>query len=198
MIRITGTSRDEPPEKRHWAELSRTALVAWRGVEQTQLFKRRPIVKKLISVAALGLLTLGFASPAAAYKFVPVNTAFRASGTITVSTAAVSIPCRANLLGTTVGGGKITSATFSGTTCAALTASGLPWSMTTGSQSGLRLHGVTVNALVLGICGPGTIGGTLSTFGRITFSGAGLPGTLGPCSVSATLHTEPELHIVGQ
>lgn len=153
-------------------------------------------MKKFISVAALGLAALSFTSPAAAYSFHPRNTAFRARGTITVTVGAVSVPCKANLSGTTVGGGKITSARFSGLACAALQPAGLPWSMTTGSINGLRLHGVSVRAVVIGICGPGAIGGTLGNFGRITFSGAGLPGTLGPCSVSATLHTKPELHIV--
>lgn len=153
-------------------------------------------MKAFISLAALAVASFGFVSPAAAYKFAPVNTAFSAHGAVTVTAGAVSLPCTAVLHGTTVGGGSITSASFSGVSCGALTATNLPWSMTTGSVSGLRIHGMAVNAVILGVCGPGSVGGSLSAFGRIAISSANLPGLI-PCSVSATLHTTPHLRIVG-
>ena len=61
---------------------------------------------------------------------------------------------------------------------------------------GIRIHDVAVRAVVLGLCGPGNIRAGLDTRGKITIAGAALPGLV-PCSVSATLNTNPHLVIGG-
>lgn len=155
-------------------------------------------MKSLISLAALGLATLGYASSACAgdVHFKP-NPSFTATGAMTVTAGAVSVPCTAVLKGTTNGTGddaKITSASFSGLTCAGLTASGLPWKMEPFNTGNFAFKRVTVTAVVLGICGPGHLHALLSPGGAVTISGAGLRGIV-PCTVSATFRTKPALHI---
>lgn len=153
-------------------------------------------MKSLLATAAVASAVLGFASSAAAWHFEPVNTPFTAHGSFTVTAAAVSLPCTLHMQGTTVGGAKITSATFSGVSCAALTASGLPWAVTTHSVDGATIHGVTVSATVLGICGPGRLKATVSqSTGKFTITSGKLPGLV-PCSVSSTFVTKPHLRIV--
>lgn len=128
------------------------------------------------------------------YKFAS-NPAFTATGSITVTAGAVSLPCNAVLHGTTTNGARFTSATFSGLSCAALTASGLPWPTGALAPHGAVMKNVTVNATVLGVCGPGNIHYQVNEAGVISISGAGLPGIV-PCSVSGSLTTKPKLMIV--
>jgi hypothetical protein len=155
-------------------------------------------MKSLISLAALGLATLGYASSACAANFhFEANPSFTATGAMTVTAGVVSVPCTATLKGSTTkaGDAKITSASFSGLTCAGLTPSGLPWKMEPFNTRNFAFQRVTVTAVVLGICGPGHLHALLSPGGAITISGAGLPGLI-PCTVSATFRTSPALHIV--
>lgn len=153
-------------------------------------------MKTFFTAATLSLATLGFTSPAAAFHFEPVSTPFTATGAIVVSAAAVSLPCQASLGGSVAadGSAKITSASFSGLSCAALTASNLPWKMVPAQATKIKIHHVTVSALVLGICGPGNIKTTLSSGGVISIAGASLPGLV-PCAISGTLQTLPHLRI---
>jgi hypothetical protein len=153
-------------------------------------------MKKFISIAALGLAAFGFTSPAFAFHFLPKDTSFTAKGSLTVTAGAVSLPCTATLHGTTEGGAKITSASFSGLTCLALTASDLPWKMTPANDNNVNFKDMSVSATVLGICGPGNVRAHLSTNGVISISGAGLKHGLLPCSVSGTFRTNPKLSIV--
>ena len=144
---------------------------------------------------AIGLASLGFANSVWAYHFEPTNTAFKAHGAFTVTAGAVSLPCTAHFQGTTVGGAQITSARFSGISCVALTASGLPWAITTHSADGATINGVAVSALILGVCGPGNVKATVSHTGKFTITGANLPGLV-PCTVTSTFLTNPHLTIV--
>ena len=147
-------------------------------------------MKKFISIAALGLAAFGFTSPAFAFHFLPKDTSFTAKGSLTVT--ARRLPCTATLHGTTEGGAKITSASFSGLTCLALTASDLPWKMTPANDNNVNFKDMSVSATVLGICGPGNVRAHLSTNGVISMSGAGLKHGLLPCSVSGDVQDEPE------
>jgi hypothetical protein len=155
-------------------------------------------MKTLITAIVAGLATFGIASSASAFRFTqPVEAPFAITGSFTVTAAAVSLPCTANLAATTVGrGATITGASFSGISCLALTASGLPWKITIGGPHSIKIHDVSVSALVLGVCGPGDVKAQLNTHGKIVIAGAGLPGLV-PCSVSATLDTNPNLIIGG-
>jgi DNA-binding transcriptional regulator YdaS (Cro superfamily) len=114
---------------------------------------------------------------------------------MTVTAAAVSLPCTAVLTGTTANGPKITAATFSGVSCLALTPGNLPWKIKAKAQHSFEMDSVTVQALVLGVCGPGNIAVQLNTNGVMSISGAGLPGLV-PCSVSGSMKTSPKLEIV--
>ena len=154
-------------------------------------------MKMLISIAALGLASFGTSSQAGTLHFEPESSAFTADGGITVTAGAVSLPCTAHLTGNVgaTGAARITSAIFSGASCAALSAQNLPWGLGARRIDKLTIRQVTVSAVVLGICGPGTVKATLTTKGGlITISGANLPGVV-PCSLSGTLQTRPHLKI---
>ena len=154
-------------------------------------------ITTISAIAAIGLSSVGFASPALASHFEPENTLITATGGITVTAGAVSLPCTANL-GVAVdvlGNARVNSATFSGLSCAALTASNLPWPMGALTTNKMNFKHVTVSAVTLGVCGPGKVKATITTKGgRITISGANLPGLV-PCSLSGTLTTSPHLNI---
>ncbi len=157
-------------------------------------------MKSLPSILSVGAIALGIANPAfaSAYKFNNIG-AFTAKGSMTVTSIAVSIPCQARLTGTSdASGATITGATFTGATCLAVTPSGLPWTLRADGAHSLSIRNVTVQAAVLGICGPGGLKSQLTKSGKITISGANLPSSLGvtPCSVSATLMTSPQLEII--
>ncbi len=149
--------------------------------------------KSISTIAALALLTTALATSASAFSFSPKNGNFAATGSITVTAGAVSLPCSATLMGKTKGDtATITSASFGGLSCAALSASNLPWSVTINNLHNIVFHGVSVNALVLGVCGPGNMPAIDSSRGKLTIAGAGLPGVI-PCSVSGTFQTKPML-----
>lgn len=154
-------------------------------------------MKTLISIAALGLASIGTASQAGNVHFEPTGSIFRASGGITVTAGAVSLPCTANLRGNinARGDARITRAEFSGLSCAGLRASNLPWPMVANQETKFTIRGVRVSAVVLGVCGPGKVSATLTVKGgRISIAGANLPGVV-PCSLSGTLNTTPHLRI---
>ena len=153
-------------------------------------------MKTKFAIAALGLVSLAVANTAAAsdYRFKDKG-AFTATGSLTVTAAAVSLPCTAVMTGTTTGGPKITGATFSGLSCLALTAGNLPWKMHVNAPHGFTIKGMEVSALVLGVCGPGKVKSQLNEAGVIMITGAGLPGLV-PCSVSGNFTTSPEVAII--
>ncbi len=155
-------------------------------------------MKTFFTTVLAGLTTLGFASSASAYHFIkPSNAPFNINGSLTVTAGAVSLPCTASMHATTVGrGATIISASFSGVSCAALTASRLPWRITVSGAHSIKIHNVAVSAVVLGVCGPGDVKAQLNVHGKIVIAGAGLPGLV-PCSVSATLDSNPNLIIGG-
>lgn len=156
-----------------------------------------------LSLLAIGGLAVSLAGAASAstYNFKNIG-AFTASGSMTVTVAAVSVPCQAQLTGMTKadGAASITGATFSGATCIAVSPAGLPWSLTAKAKHAITIGGVTVEATIIGICGPGDIDGKLNHVGVISFTGAGLPSSLGvaPCAVSGTFDTSPRLKIKAQ
>jgi hypothetical protein len=153
-------------------------------------------MKTKLILAALSLISIGAAETAVAgdYRFKDIG-AFTATGSLTVTAAAVSLPCTAVLTGTTTGGPQITGATFSGLSCFALTAGELPWKLHANAMHGFTVKGMEVSALVLGLCGPGKVKAQLNDAGVVAISGAGLPGLV-PCSVSANFTTSPKVVIV--
>ena len=155
-------------------------------------------MKTFVTTVVAGLATFGFASSASAFHFIkPVDAPFRIVGTVTVTAGAVSLPCTAKFRATTVGrGATIKSASFSGISCAALTASNLPWPITIAAAHSIKIHNVAVSAATLGVCGPGDVKAQLNAHGKIVIAGAGLPGLV-PCSVTGTLDTNPNLLIGG-
>lgn len=155
-------------------------------------------MKTTFAIAALSLISLCVANTAVAGGYRFKNTgAFTANGSITVTAAAVSLPCTTVLTGTTTGGAQITGATFSGLSCLALVPSNLPWKLHANAAHGFTIKGMEVSALVLGICGPGNAKAQLNNAGVIAIAGAGLPGLV-PCSVGGSLTTSPKLVIVAR
>ena len=157
-------------------------------------------MKSISSLITAGAIALGLASPAfaSAYKFNDIGS-FTANGSMTVTSIAISIPCKTKLTGVSDGSGAtITGATFTGATCIAVSPSGLPWTLRADGPRSLTIRNVTVRAAILGICGPGGLKSQLAKTGKITVSGANLPSSLGatPCSVTATLNTSPQLQII--
>jgi len=156
-------------------------------------------MKTSLAIAALSLVSLGVANTAtAASDFYFKNKgAFTATGSITVSTLAVSLPCTATLTGTTTGGAKITAATFSGGGCTVLTAGNLPWHLKATASHSISIKKMEVSALgLLGICGPDKVKAQLNANGVVLITSAQLSGSILPCSVSANLATKPHLEIL--
>jgi hypothetical protein len=152
-------------------------------------------MKALSVIAAATLLSAGIASSASAMQrsYEPANTPFTATGSITVTSPSGSLPCQTVLTGTTVGGGSITGATFSGSSCGSLKALALPWTMSSfgNSGTGINFANVGFSAPAIGVCHPARVKGTLGIGGKLTFSGAGV----GVCSMSGTLVTSPAIRI---
>ncbi|MEO7026461.1 MAG: hypothetical protein ABI056_02805 [Caulobacteraceae bacterium] len=151
-------------------------------------------MKTLFTIAGIGLALAGAASAADKDYVFKDKGSFTATGNITVTAAAVSLPCTAVLQGTTHGHPQITSAQFSGLTCLALTGSNFPWRMHAIGPHTFSINDVTVSAVTLGVCGPGKIRAQLNAAGIINISGDSLPGLV-PCAVSGNLKSQPGLNI---
>jgi hypothetical protein len=152
-------------------------------------------MKTKLALAALSLVSLAVANTAVAsdYKFKDTG-AFTATGSLTATALAVSLPCSATLTGTTSSGAQISAGTFSGLSCLLLTPGNMPWKMHANAMHGFTIKGMEVSALVLGVCGPGSVKAQLNNAGNLTITGAGLPGLV-PCSIDANLKTQPKLVI---
>ena len=152
-------------------------------------------MKTLTAITAVGLLTFGMASSAWAYRFSPADTTFKANGSTTVVQGPHTLNCTSLLSLSTVGNAaQIDSATFSGTNCKGLTASGLPWRLTVaGTAHSGNIHGMALSASNIGLCGPDEVPFQLASNGKITMTSS----RLGSCSVSATYATKPNLTIIG-
>jgi hypothetical protein len=132
-------------------------------------------------------------SPAAAFHFVPVNTAFQASGTVGFVQGMVGYVCTLDAIGKTGARGKakITKVTLTGNDdCTATKAIHLPWRIKASGPSGAKIKSLGFTGPV-GECGPGP--------GAIQVDGAGhwsfdllLPPT---CIVSGSLTTSPAITI---
>lgn len=152
-------------------------------------------MNKLVTLAAVGLISVGFASSASALTFSPAGTKFTATGMTSLTKNGVTVPCTAKFKYKTTTNGKkvkVTSATFSDAsgTCAAITATNFPWIGTPTSMTTADIAGAAVTS-PLGNCGPGTVPVTVSG-GNLTFNGILNPGM---CMVSGTLVSSPPITI---
>ncbi|HHW2198752.1 TPA: alkane oxidation protein activator PraB, partial [Pseudomonas aeruginosa] len=119
-------------------------------------------IKSLPSFAALALC-LSVSSMASAATITPVNSAFTAPGTISVSSpASLNLPvtCNITFKGTTAADGSyasIDSVTVSGsnTLCSVPQMTGLPWKLTVSSTTAGKVDGVGFKILS-STCGPST------------------------------------------
>jgi len=155
-------------------------------------------MKTITAIATAGLVTLGFVSSACAgLEFTPKHHKFTASGSITVTAAAVSIPCTAALSGKTDGTtATITGATFSGLLCTVVSQANLPWKVTIANIRNVVFDGVEVNVVGIGICGPANMPVHSLALGEFTIAGANLNGPLIPCTISGTLPTKPLVKVM--
>lgn len=125
-------------------------------------------IKSLPSFAALALC-LSVSSMASAATITPVNSAFTAPGTISVSSpASLNLPvtCNITFKGKTAADGSyasIDSVTVSGsnTLCSVPQMTGLPWKLTVSSTTAGKVDGVGFKILS-STCGPSTVNGSWS------------------------------------
>ncbi|WP_171408287.1 alkane oxidation protein activator PraA [Pseudomonas aeruginosa] len=125
-------------------------------------------IKSLPSFAALALC-LSVSSMASAATITPVNSAFTAPGTISVSSpASLNLPvtCNITFKGTTAADGSyasIDSVTVSGsnTLCSVPQMTGLPWKLTVSSTTAGKVDGVGFKILS-STCGSSTVNGSWS------------------------------------
>lgn len=133
-------------------------------------------------------------SPAAAFHFIPINTAFQASGTVGFVQGTVAYVCTLDAKGKTgaLGKVKITDVKLTGSdNCSATKAIHLPWKIKATGPSGAKIRKLGFTGPI-GECGPGP--GAIQAI-----DGAGnwsfdlvLPPT---CIVSGSLATSPAMTI---
>ena len=150
-------------------------------------------MEKLALLLSVAVACIAASSPAAAFHFIPVNTAFKASGTVGFAQGVVGYVCTLDANGKTgaLGKVKITKVTLTGNdNCAATKPIHLPWTIKATGPSGGKIKKLGFNGPV-GECGPGP--------GAIQVNGSGdwsfdliLPPT---CIFSGSLTTSPAITI---
>jgi len=155
-------------------------------------------LKPFASLLVLGLTAMAGASSASSFSFHPTHADFTATGSLTVTSGAVTVPCSATLEGATQGDkASITSAAFSGAQCGGMTPDGLPWSVTIDNGHKIVFHGVSFTVPAAGICGPGNVHVIDNSRGKLTITKSKLKGEVS-CSVSADFKTKPVLTVTGK
>ena len=150
-------------------------------------------MKTMMSIAAAGLVALGFASSADAFKFSPAPTRFTATGPASATLNGATLSGTGTFRGNvnTRGKGKITKVRFCGTGgCTLVGATGLPWTMTATGATTATIANVTFTSPA-GNCGPANL--------LVTVSGGviGYNGAFDQCSnVSLSLTVKPAISIV--
>lgn len=150
-------------------------------------------MKKLVSIATIGLAVLGLTPSANAFRFSPAKARFSASGPATATLNGGTLVCTGHFRGATTksGKGRITAVSFTGATgCSTVAAAGLPWTFTaTGAETATIANADFIARA--GPCGPANMAVTLSG-GVISYNSA-----FDQCShVGLTLTTKPTLSIV--
>jgi len=119
-------------------------------------------MKTIITLAAIGLTAISFASTASAkagFKFSPASTKFSGTGPSSATLDGITVgPCTTTLKGATAksGTGKITSGSVSGPGfCGDITFSNLPWKMLATTATTATITGAEFTSPV-GTCGTAT------------------------------------------
>ena len=150
-------------------------------------------MKKTIALAAVGLMALGFASSASAFKFSPAPGKFVGTGPTSATLNGNTLACTGTLKGTTTrtGIGHVTGGSFTGAPgCSLTTFTGTPWKMVASSANTATITGVHFTTPI-GSCGPANLIVNLSG-GVFTYNGP-----FDQCSnIQLTLTTKPTLSIV--
>jgi hypothetical protein len=156
-------------------------------------------MKSIIAIAAVGLVSFGFASSASAakagFKFSPASTKFTATGPTSATLNGTTLACTGKLSGATnkAGAGTVTGGSFTGALgCSSVTFTGTPWKMTATTATTATIAGVEFTT-PLGSCGPANLVVTLKA-GTFTYNGK-----FDQCSnITLTLKTTPTLSIVAK
>jgi len=153
-------------------------------------------MKALTMIGVVAVASLAMVAQASAASISPPGTSFTGVGATQLTKGALTIGCNAKFTGVTdaAGNAKITGAAFTAGNflCGAISATGLPWTVTVTSATTAQINNVSVSASVFGTCTgnvPATIVG-----GNITFNT-----TLAPnCAVQTTtpIATTPPVSIV--
>lgn len=155
--------------------------------------------KSIIALAAVGLVSFGFAGSASAFTFSPTGTNFTATGlaTLVYSPNGSFIECTSTFTGHVNSSGssaKITAFQSAGSDprCASIVGANLPWKAAPKSANHMVVKNFEVTADTF-FCGPGPVNGTLIG-GEFAFD-VQLPPT-GCAFRSNRLITSPTLSIV--
>lgn len=150
-------------------------------------------VRKGILMSVLVGLAFLLSGNAFAYHMVPVSTIFAVQGPFTLNVLGVSIPCTAQFLVDNDDSDhpSITAAKFVGSpTCLTFRANALPWSLQILTQNQGEIQNMSVSTPF------GTCTGNAFVFFDVPNSRFILSGSLGLCSVSASLVVSPSYSIV--
>ncbi len=150
--------------------------------------------------AWVALTAPSMAASASAYSFTPRSAHFVSAGRMRMSAGALGADCATIFEGVTdgEGGGKITSAAFSGGllgACGGLRPVGLPWTITPVAPDRAVISAVGVKSSLIGDCGPGDVPITVAAGGVVEIGRV----PLGRCSINAgRLASKPSLVVVGR
>lgn len=158
--------------------------------------------KSAAILSATVLATAGLAAPASAATFVPnplANVTF--TGNLNIVQLGSNATCAVTLRGFVPGGGSavmITAASFSGGSfqCRLYTSAGLPWKLIPNTATSVTLQGFSFNTTVGSCSGNVTTSWANGTPSAMVFSGATLPGSPAPCTITGTLNSSPNLTII--
>ena len=149
-------------------------------------------MKSILTIVAVGMLIVGIAEPAAAFKFSPAKTRYIAAGPSTATLNGVTLTCtgKFHVVVNKAGKGKITAVSFSGGTgCSTVGVAGLPWAFTATSASTATITNADFTSKG-GPCGPANMQVSLGG-GVIGYNAA-----FDQCSdVGLSLTTRPTLTI---
>lgn len=152
-------------------------------------------MKSIIAIVALSASTFGLATQADAYKLSPPSTRFTASGPTSLTANGVTLSCTSTFKGHTTAKGHAKISYFSATGelgCSTLVGT-MPWTAKAISATTVAFSNVEVSLPGVVTCGPGTVDGTDSSTGVVSFNATLNPGN---CAVSGTVQSSPAITIV--
>ncbi|MBI1683646.1 protein activator of alkane oxidation PraB [Caulobacter hibisci] len=158
------------------------------------------MLKSASVLAAAVLAAAGFAGSASAATITPNPTSFTLTGTLTLSQS-TTVTCNVSLTGSVPAGGgsaTITSGSFSGGSwqCGTLVfPTGFPWGITLNGGTSITVVGIGATSILGSCSGNITTSWVNGSPGKVTFTGATIPGSPNSCTITGTLNSSPSLTV---